>query len=291
MKGASSPATPCSMSSRPWRSLASGIWMFGQVFCTTCPWRARLRRTPPSWSRGCRNCCASRATTSTRSPTSASRIWAWRTTNGTATPTASEPCRPPTTSPGRWCSTAPSTASCTAARSPIAPATASRCLRVATATPSPHILWFDRGNLTEGASRPPTVCRVAACVVHHANAAVAWPLGSLAAEQAAGRWLDSVEADPPVGGALVRKLHPAFGLAGDRPRIPAFRLARRRAAAARAHPCGFRGVCLAANRPDRRRGGDGRDRRRHRVQRWRPGRRQGRHPQRLHPACRRRIPI
>ncbi|MFZ4777959.1 MAG: hypothetical protein ACOYM3_21530, partial [Terrimicrobiaceae bacterium] len=68
-----------------------------------------------------------------------------------------------------------------------------------------NVLWFDQGNLGERADRGPITNATRRNLIWNAGSGgVNWPLGSLAAEQAAGRWMECIEADPlladPVGG-------------------------------------------------------------------------------------------
>ncbi|MBC2603257.1 right-handed parallel beta-helix repeat-containing protein [Puniceicoccus vermicola] len=82
-----------------------------------------------------------------------------------------------------------------------------------------NILWFDRDNLGEGADRPASTHATARNVVWNAAGCegVRWPLGTLTAEQMAGRWLESLELDPlftnPTGGDFtLREDSPAYDL-------------------------------------------------------------------------------
>ena len=60
-----------------------------------------------------------------------------------------------------------------------------------------NLTWFDRDNLKQEADWNPQLCATRRNLVWNAGTGgVRWPLGSLRAENAAGRWVDSVEADP-----------------------------------------------------------------------------------------------
>ena len=81
-----------------------------------------------------------------------------------------------------------------------------------------NVLWFDHGNLGDRADRDALTHITRRNVIWNAGVGgVHWPLGSLAAEQAEGRWLESIEADPlltdPAGGDFsLRAESPALGL-------------------------------------------------------------------------------
>ncbi len=96
-----------------------------------------------------------------------------------------------------------------------------------------NLTWFDQDNLKPDADWTPSLCATSRNLVWNAGTGkVAWHLGSLSAEQAAGRWLGSVETDPlfadPLSGDFtLRADSPAFALgfkpvdwrkAGVRPR-------------------------------------------------------------------------
>ena len=85
-----------------------------------------------------------------------------------------------------------------------------------------NLVWFDRDNLKADTDWDPVLCATRNNLLWNAaTGGVAWQLGSLAAEQAAGRWLDSCEADPgfvdPASGDFtLREGSPALAL-GFRP--------------------------------------------------------------------------
>ena len=81
-----------------------------------------------------------------------------------------------------------------------------------------NLIWFDRGNLAENPGRNEAAHATRRNLVWNAGVGgVLWPLGSLAAEQAAGRWIESIEAEPlfadPTGGDFtLRADSPAVAL-------------------------------------------------------------------------------
>ncbi|MFZ4484216.1 MAG: right-handed parallel beta-helix repeat-containing protein [Chthoniobacterales bacterium] len=97
-----------------------------------------------------------------------------------------------------------------------------------------NLVWFDRDNLKADVDWHPLLSATRDNLVWNAGVGgVRWHKGSLEKEQAAGRWLDSIEADPlfadPLGGDFtLRADSPAFALgfrpfdwrkAGVRPRL------------------------------------------------------------------------
>ena len=98
-----------------------------------------------------------------------------------------------------------------------------------------NVLWFDQGNLGERADRAALTHATRRNLIwKDSPGGVSWPLGSLEAEQTAGRWIDTIEADPlfsdPRGGDLtLRADSPALAMgfepfdwrqAGPRPLRP-----------------------------------------------------------------------
>lgn len=81
-----------------------------------------------------------------------------------------------------------------------------------------NVLWFDRGNLGARADRDASTHATRRNLIWNAAPeGVKWPLGSLAAEQDSGRWLESLEQDPlfadPTGGDFtLRADSPALAL-------------------------------------------------------------------------------
>jgi len=85
-----------------------------------------------------------------------------------------------------------------------------------------NVIWFDHGNLGERADRDALTHATRRNVIWNAGPGrVKWPLGSLVAEQAAGRWIDSIEADPlladPSGGDFTLRADSPALVLGFRP--------------------------------------------------------------------------
>jgi hypothetical protein len=80
-----------------------------------------------------------------------------------------------------------------------------------------NLVWFDRGSLKADADWAPSMVATRRNLLWNAAGPIHWPAGSLAAEEAAGRWRESLVADPlfrdPLGGDFtLREDSPALAL-------------------------------------------------------------------------------